>query len=397
MDEYEHPSCRYEDSATATLADTHVLEVCPRHEAILSLDQLLPHRFRIHDLTILVHSSDPDWDEDDHSGEPKLLYHCFFREPLPNLQRLDFRAAHVEQSRYVIPIPDSLFAGSLPRLEELKYLGVSGGLTETAKNLVSCEFGHWSESAGPTIIASEVLQVLLDNNKTVKSLTISKCAFFVDSDPWIPIATPMKDLKYLEVHCPLNRFLEKIVNCIHAPQFKSLETVHLSLPNYSIRVVATDGSGHTFKFSQSIDGDPSFHPLRHVGADITTLCLDRGMTHHRLNQESALHELFRSFDAVRVLEFDGTAPSVDSVLSNVLSITGVFPGLKVIRVTVSRGDCKGALQLLAVALMLRMEEGKPLTAIEPLIAEGEGWLGRELRMEWAEHYEAEGIQNFLSE
>ena len=379
IDAYEHPPCRYEDSATATLADTYDLKVCPRHEAILSLDQLLPHRSRIRDLTVLVHSSDPDWDEGDHSGKPYLLYHHFFRHSLPNLQRLDFRAAHVEQSRYVIPIPDSLFAGNLPRLEELKYLGVSGGLTETAKNLVSCEFGFWSESAGPAIIAPEVLQVLFDNNKTVKSLTISECGFFADSDPWIPTTTPMADLKYLEIHCPIDYF-EKIVNCIHAPQFGSLDTVQLSFSHRGIQAVATDGSGHTFKFSQSIGGYPGFHPLRHLGAEITTLRLDRGMTHQRFDEEPPLDEIFRTFDAVRVLEFDEGVVSVENVLTNVLSITGVFPVLKVIRVAVSRGNCKGALQLLAVALMLRMEEGKPLTAIEPLIADGEDWLGRELRV-----------------
>ena len=85
-DAYEHPPCRYEDLATATLADTFDLDVCPRHEAVLSLDQLLPHRSRIRDLTILFHSSDPDWDDGDH-GEPELLHHHFFKNGLPNLQR----------------------------------------------------------------------------------------------------------------------------------------------------------------------------------------------------------------------------------------------------------------------------------------------------------------------
>ena len=59
-DSYHHPRCRYEDDAAATLGDKCYIGVCPRHQAILSLDQLLPHRSRIRDLTILLHSSDPN-------------------------------------------------------------------------------------------------------------------------------------------------------------------------------------------------------------------------------------------------------------------------------------------------------------------------------------------------
>jgi len=43
-----------------------------------------------------------------------------------------------------------------------------------------------------------------------------------------------------------------------------------------------------------------------------------------------------------------------------------------------------------------MEEGNPLPAIEPLLAEGEDGLGQEFPVEWEKYYEAEGIQNFLS-
>jgi len=223
-DAYEHPpyTCRYEDSATATLADSYDLEVCPRHEAVLSLDKLLPHRFRIHDLNILVRSSDPEWEEGDHSGEPPLLYHHFFKESLPNLQRLDFRATHIEQSRYVIPIPELLFAGRLPRLKELKYLGANGGLIRTARNLVSCEIGVWSESAGPAMIGSEELPMLLRNNKTAESLIIRECEFFFDGNPWVPTATPMTNLRHLEIHCDMDADFEKIVASIRAPQFKNL-------------------------------------------------------------------------------------------------------------------------------------------------------------------------------
>ena len=141
-DAYEHPPCRYKDSAKATLADTYDLEVCPRHKAALSLDQLLPHRSRIRDLDILIRSSDPLWGDEDHRGEPPLLYHHFFKKTLPNLHRLDLRATHIEETRFTIPIPALLFGGVLlPRLKELKYLGVNGGLTWTAMNLVSCEIG----------------------------------------------------------------------------------------------------------------------------------------------------------------------------------------------------------------------------------------------------------------
>ena len=42
-DVYDHSPCPYEDSATVTLADTDFnFDACPRHEAILALDQLLP-------------------------------------------------------------------------------------------------------------------------------------------------------------------------------------------------------------------------------------------------------------------------------------------------------------------------------------------------------------------
>jgi len=395
-DAYEHPPCRYKDSATATLADTYDLEVCPRHEAILSLDQLLPHRSRIHNLDILIRSSDPEWEEDDHRGEPPLLYHHFFKKSLPNLWRLDLRATHIEQSRYVVPIPELLFAGRLPRLKELKYLGACGGLIGMAKNLVSCEIGVWSESAGPTMIRQEEFPVLLNNNKTVKSLILRECEFFFDGGPWIPTVTPMTDLKHLEIHCDMDTNFEQIVTSIHAPQFKNLDTVQVSLPDSTIQRVATDSSGHTFKFSQHIDTERDFHPLRYLQADITTLRLDREMTLEQLDEGPALYDFFRSLGAVRVLEFDGAIASVANVLSNVLPICGVFPGLKVIRIAINLDNCKGALRLLAAALRLRMEEGNPLTTVEPLLEEGEDGLDQELGAEWKKHYEAEGIHNFLS-
>ena len=396
-DAYDHLPCRYQDSATATLADANDHRVCPRHKAVLSLDQLLPHRSRIRDLDVLLHSSDPEWDDDDHrdDGEPMLLNHRFFRETLPNLQRLDFRAIHVEQDRYMIPIPDSLFAGELPCLKELKYLGVTGGLMGTVKNLASCEIGYWSGSAGPSIVSPEELQRLFNNNKTVKSLTLNDCEFF-PRDHQAVAAVPMKDLKFLKIYRPFPGDLEPLLKLIPLPQFKSLHTVKLSLHSHTIQVAATDGSGHTFEFSSSSRDDSGFYPLRHLGAEITTLRLDRRMTIEEFDGRPALCEFFQSLDAVQVLEFDGAAASVKNVLSGILSRAEVFPGLKVVRVAIVREDCEGALQLLATALRLRMEEGNPLTTVEPLLVEGEHGLGQETRADWEKHYEAKGIQNLLS-
>ena len=108
--------------------------------------------------------------------------------------------------------------------------------------------------------------------------------------------------------------------------------------------------------------------------------------------------------AAQVLEFDGTVDSAGGILSEVLSIDGFFPGLKVIRVAIGRGDCEGVLQLLATVLRECVEEGNPLTTVELFLAEGlekcadselEGGLGQELREEWEKRYEAEGLQNFL--
>ena len=364
--------------------------MCARHAAVLSLNGLLPHRSRIRDLRILLHSSDPHWDEDDHEGEPTLLYHEFFKESLPNLQRLDFRATHIEQDSYVIPIPGSLFAGDLPRLEELRYLGVIGGLTRTAKNLVSCEIGDWSRSAGPVIIHPDELRVFFNNNKTLESLTINKFEFISSQEP---TATAMTNLRFLWIRGDFSDYFEKILRFIHVPQFENLDTVQLSFLPYNIRVVATDGLGHTFEFARLSGDDPEFHPLRHFGAVITTLRFDRKTTTEQLDDEPELYNLFRSFDAVELLEFDGTVADRFQIA---LTITGVFPGLRIIRVAVSRHGCERTLRPLAIASKRRMMEGNPFTTIEPLLAEGEDGLDQSLRVEWEECWKAEDIHNFLS-
>jgi len=390
-DTYEHPPCRYQDSATATLVDGDTLDVCPRHKAVLSLDKLLPHRSRIRNLNILLHSSDPEWAGDDHEGEPTLLYHPFFKKTLLNLQRLDFRAFHVEQDRYAIPIPNGLFAKKLPCLKELKYLGVTDGLMGTAKGLTSCEIGYWSKSAGPTIIDEEELRVFLNNNKTLKSLIINDCEFVGNPRASTPIS--MTDLESLKIDCPGGDDLRKILHLIHVPQFKDLDTVRLSVRFPRVERVATNGSGHTFEFSQFIGDNLSFDPLQRLGADIITLRLDRGTTLKQLDDEPTLLPLFTSFNTVQVLEFDGT--TADHVYLSVLSLAGIFPGLKVIRVAVSRDDCKRTLRLLAAISRLRMEDGNPLTTVERLVLGGEDGLDQRLRAKWKKHYKAEGIQNFL--
>ena len=382
-DSYEHPSCRYQDSATATLARHNSPRVCPRHEAVLSLDRLLPHRSRIRDLTIVLHSSDPDW-EDHHDGEPALLYHQFFRDSLPNLQRLDFRAVHVQPTRYTIPIPDSLFAKNLPRLKELTYLGVTGGLTWTAKNLTSGEIGSWRESDGPCIISLDELGMFLSNNKTIESLAINDCEFFEGHQ--VPTATPLPDLKFLKVSS-LNNGFKQILDRIHAPQFKNLDTVQFSA-FLCIHVVATDSSGHTFEFSQ-LTGDLAFHPLQHLGVNITTLRLDG----RRPNDEQGLYEFLQSLDAVQVLEFGW---GITDWVQRLLSVPGILPGLKAIRVTVGRYSCERVLRFLAAASRQRMEEGNAFATIELLLPGVEDGLDRELRAQWEKCYKAEGIQNFLS-
>ena len=395
-DFYKHPPCLYEDSATTTLAYNNDDEVCPRHEAILSLNQLLPHRFRIRDLSILLHSSNPYWgdDEGDHVGELTLLYHHFFRQSLPNLQRLDFCAVHVEQTRYMIPIPDSLFANNLPHLMELRYLGVARGLITTVKNLISCEIGCLLDSAGPAILYPDELQVFFENNKTIKSLTVNQSKLsFNDGDPWIPTVTAMANLQFFKIDRLFDLYLEKILNFIYVPRFKNLDTVQLSLPLSTVEVVATDGSGHTFEFSRFSGHHQNFCPLQHFGAVITTLRFDQEITLERLGDEPHLYDLFRSFDAIQVLEFDG---AIADFVQNVLSVTGVFPGLKVIRVAVTRHECKRALQPLTIASKRRMVEGNPLTAIEPLSEDGGDGLDESLRVEWEECYNSEGMPDLLS-
>ena len=386
-DTYEHPLCIYQDAAIATLGGNCYHGVCLRHKAVLSLDQLLPHRSRIRDLRILFRLSDPHWDTNDLQGEPTLLHHQFFRKSLPNLQRLDFRASHLEEVLYVIPIPDSLFAKEVPRLKELIYLGVTGGLTGTVKNLISCEIGFWSECGGPTAITQDGFRALLNNNKSLKSLTINDCELVPYGHP-VATAIPMPDLKFLKIDSPNGNELERILNCIHAPQFENLDTVHLSLPFYDVEAVATDSSGHTFGFTQCFGNGLNFYPLRHFGVIITTLRLDQSI---RIFDQPTSYEFLQSLDAVQVLEFDET---LASYVQNTLSITGIFPRLKVIRVVLCLLDCEEALRLLAIALKRRMMEGNPLTTVEPLLGDDE--LGRGRRVEWDKFYKAEGIQYFLS-
>ena len=106
-----------------------------------------------------------------------------------------------------------------------------------------------------------------------------------------------------------------------------------------------------------------------------------------------MYDVLRSFGTAQALEFDGT---VASFVQNTLPVTGVLPELKVIRVAVSRHDCKRTLRLLAIALGRRVMGGNPLTTIEPLLAEGEDELNQNLHVELEESNKAKNIQGFLS-
>ena len=211
----------------------------------------------------------------------------------------------------------------------------------------------------------------------------------------------MTDLKFLKIHCYISSHLEIIIKSIQIPQFKSLCTIKLSFPSSFVQAVATDASGHTFEFWQATaEGGPDFYPLRHLGAEVTTLRLDGGVTLDQLSVQPGLGDFLRSLDAVRILEFDGT---IDFDQNIIIFIPGVFPGLKVIRVEIGLDDCEEVMKHVAAAARLRMEEGNPLAVIEPFSAEGlgkcaggEGGLSQELRAEWEKRYEAEGVQKFLS-
>ena len=134
-------------------------------------------------------------------------------------------------------------------------------------------------------------------------------------------------------------------------------------------------------------------PLQYFGAAITTLRLGQVVTLGRLDEDQALCEYLQSLDAVQVLEFYEPTPDL---IQDALSLTGVFPNLKTIWAAVSRDDCKGTLQILAIASKRRMEEGNPLATIQPLLVEDGDGLDESLRAEWEERYKAEGIQCFLS-
>ena len=389
-DTYEHAPCRYQDLASATLAATNEFNICPRHKAALSLDELLPHRSRIHDLSILLHSSDPDWDA--HAQGPILLQHQFFVKTLPNLQRLDFRAIHVEQDSYAIHTPSSLFAGKLPHLTELKYLGVTGGLIDTAKNLTSCEIGSWLRAAGSTILQTDVLQTLLNNNRTLESLTINKW-IFLNNDSQTPTVIPLPDLKFLTVGCSAWYDLRKILSSIHAPLLSDLDTIQLSLPCFDIRTIATGGSGCTVRFSWPCHNELDFDPMRHLGADITTLRLGEGSDTGPLVDTPGLWGFLRSLDSVRVLEFYGT---ISGRVQNILSVPGLLQGLEVIQVGIDKANYQNTLQCLSFSARSRMEKGKRLTAIRPIAAEGcESELDHGLREEWEKCFEEKGVAGFL--
>ena len=392
IDLYDHPPCRYENSATTALDDADFLEVCVRHEAVLSLDQLLPHCSRILDLKIVLQSSDPDWS--DHDDCPTLLYHEFFWESLPSLQRLDFRAFHVEQTRYTIPAPKHLFNGRFPCLKELRYLGMSDGPMSTAKNLTSCEIGFWPSAAGPTVISKMDLRTLLDNNRTLESLAIHSCEFLID-DADRPTVIPMANLRYLIVDCSISGTPQTILHRIHAPQFKDLDAVHVSSDTYDMVVRATDDSGRVFGYSLPAGGGSHYHPLQSLGAHITTLRLRIEEAFQDPDDATILSGFLRTLDAVQVLQLDGM---VADCAQAILSQPGMLPGLRVIRVTIDGAhyDYESVLRFLASVSKLRMEEGNSLTTIEPCAGKGGKVLDQGLRAEWQRCFSEKGISDFLA-
>ena len=356
-DVHDHPPCRYKDSAAADLDVPNEPAACSRHRAILSLDQLLPHRSRICDISLVLNLSDPSWDDDDKDALSTLLRHQFFKDGLPNLERLDFRARHEDMS--AVPTPAALFAKDLPRLRELKYLGAYGGLIGTAKDLTSCEIGYWSRAAGPLIIDRGDLRTFFNNNKTLESLTINRCNFIGDGSQ-VP-KTLMTDLKFLKADCPISKDLEIILSSIRTPQLEDLNTVDV-VRSSLVQVIATNGSDHRFIFSlPHFLGQSDFQPLRHLGAEIITLRLGKEVTLRHAQDGPALCKLLNTLDAVQVLELDG---ATNRCVWNIPS-PGMLPRLKVIQVAIDRAGIEGALGYILAILESCVLRGVRFTVIRP--------------------------------
>ena len=177
------------------------------------------------------------------------------------------------------------------------------------------------------------------------------------------------NLSSVHIHS-FNIHLHQILDCIHVPQFKNFNTIRISLSFPSIQAVATNGSSHTFQFLQVAGG---FKPLQRLGAEITTLRLDREMGLEYLYDGSTLCKLLTFLARVQVLKLDvAVADRAWGTLCYDLSTTGDLPGLKVIRAAIGP-DCGGNLQFLASILKQRMLQGYPPT-IEPFLADAEdGW------------------------
>lgn len=131
-------------------------------------------------------------------------------------------------------------------------------------------------------------------------MTTNECELVADGHP-IPTVSPTTDLKLLKIGCPTDNELDRILSCIHVPQFKNLGTVHLPLPLYYTDAVATDGPSHTFEFLQFVGDRLSFHPLWYFGP-VITVRLDQSLS--RLDEPAAYG--FWSFDIAQLPEFDGT-------------------------------------------------------------------------------------------
>ena len=95
------------------------------HESGTFPGSMAPRRSRIRDFcTFSVHPTHVDMRATTRKNQ-RSNPHRVFRKTLPNLQHLDFRAAHVSHSLYVTPTPGSLFAKNLPRLKSSSTSGRS--------------------------------------------------------------------------------------------------------------------------------------------------------------------------------------------------------------------------------------------------------------------------------
>ena len=125
--------------------------------------------------------------------------------------------------------------------------------------------------------STEDPRILLNNNKTLETLTIHTCEF-VGDDPDPTRATPISDPLFLNIDRSDSTSVQIILNSINTPQFGDLDIVHVSLHNPCMVVRATDNSDRTLEYSQPISEDSHYHPRQYLGTRINALHLGVGAT-----------------------------------------------------------------------------------------------------------------------